>query len=203
MTRLSSVRAWSCGSQKMSPRGGAHGMAAGTDAVNNKIYYPSPCPRKGVQRERCLLVSAVRYRRRHFLKIHKRMEDWMLRVLTCQPPQSEGWRIPRQNFFQSQGQNIWIRFSHLWELHSSSHLDLFIWCSVFYFIFFLCGDKETLDYLFKDIWLDFKLVLWKRIRPVIMGVHVGLCRLWWFNLCCIRMLPPRLIKVLTLQKLHG
>lgn len=40
----------------MSPRGGEHGMAAGTDTVNNKIYYPSACPGEG-----CSLEAAVRY----------------------------------------------------------------------------------------------------------------------------------------------
>lgn len=45
----------------MSPRGGEHGMAAGTDTVNNKIYYPSACPGEGAYRDRCSLEEAVRY----------------------------------------------------------------------------------------------------------------------------------------------
>lgn len=45
----------------MSPRGREHGMAGGTDAVNNKIYYPSGRPREEADRDRCSLELAVRY----------------------------------------------------------------------------------------------------------------------------------------------
>lgn len=45
----------------MSPRGRGHGLAGGTSAVNNKIYYTLGRPREEADRDRCSPELAVRY----------------------------------------------------------------------------------------------------------------------------------------------
>lgn len=89
---LSPASAWSGGSLETSPRGREHGMAAGTGAVNNKIYYPLGRPGRGADADCCSLEFSVRLRRGG--GIPKRMEEGRHCAMACQLPQSEGegWR---------------------------------------------------------------------------------------------------------------
>lgn len=68
----------------MSPRGREHGMAGGTGTVNNKIYYPSGCPREGADRDRSSLELAVRYGGEIAGGIPKRMEEGRCGAVACQ-----------------------------------------------------------------------------------------------------------------------
>lgn len=68
----------------MSPRGREHGMAGGTGAVNNKIYYPSGCPREGADGDRCSLELPVRCGGGITGGIPKRMEEGRCIAVACQ-----------------------------------------------------------------------------------------------------------------------
>lgn len=55
MAPLSSARALELWESEDEPRGTGTWAGRGTGTVNNKIYYPSACPREDTDRNRCSL----------------------------------------------------------------------------------------------------------------------------------------------------